>query len=61
MSHWIARLALAMPAMLAGAFPCVAQTVAPIGAGNFWPLVILNAVVALLGLFWLLLMARRRG
>jgi hypothetical protein len=60
MSDRYLRLAAALPLWLACATPSLAQAIAAPAATNFWPLLLPNAAVALIGLGWMLLMRRRR-
>lgn len=60
MSNRYAYLVAALPLWLAGVAPSLAQALDEPATSSFWPLLLPNAVVVLLGLGWLLLMTRRR-
>jgi hypothetical protein len=61
MSECRARIAAASMLWLAGVAPGLAQTIEPAETAHFWGLLLPNAAVALLGLGWVVLMARRRS
>lgn len=61
MSACCTRLPAVFAFWLVGVVPGLAQTVSPPEAAHIWPLLLPNAAVALLGLGWVVLMARRRG
>jgi hypothetical protein len=61
MSASHARLVAAAVFSLAGVTPGFAQMIGPAESAHFWVLLLPNAAVALLGLGWVALMARRRG
>jgi hypothetical protein len=61
MSECRTRIAAACVFWLAGVAPGLAQTAEPAETAHFWALLLPNAAVALLGLGWVVLMARRRS